>query len=303
MDKAELVKEISKLKQEKNAVILAHNYQTKQVQEIADYLGDSLDLSRRAKELDADILVFAGVQFMAETAKILSPFKKVLIPDKEATCEMADMATVKDILALKKKYPDASVVCYVNTYADVKAICDVCCTSRNAVSVVRGIKNKQIIFVPDKNLGAYVQANVPEKDIILYPGFCYVHNDIKKEQVIEAKKRHPEALFVAHPECSREVLSLADKVASTNGMVKFVRESRAKEFIIGTEVDMVTRLIRENPDKTFYPIANKSICRGMKTISLTDIYNSLLKEQYEIIIPEDIRIKAEKALNEMIKYG
>ncbi len=304
MNKQEIVKEIERLKKEKNAVILAHNYQREEIQKIADILGDSLDLSRKAQNIDADIIVFAGVRFMAETAKILSPEKKVLIPHPDATCEMADMVTADDVVRLKEEYPDAKTVCYVNTYADVKAVCDICCTSRNAVNVVKSLDTKRIIFIPDRNLGRYVKEQVPEKEVILYDGYCYVHDElITLNDVLLAKEAHPDAVVLTHPEARKEVLEVSDYVASTNGMVKIAGISEKKEFIIATEVDMTKRLKKEFPDKEFYPASKNAICRGMKTITLESIYMSLKEEQYEITLPEDIIQRAKDAILKMIEIS
>ncbi len=304
MTEQDIIKEINRLKEEKNAVILAHNYQRKEIQEIADILGDSLDLSRKAKELDKDIIVFAGVRFMAETAKILSPHKKVLLPHPDATCEMADMVTREDVIELRKKYPDAKIVCYVNTYADVKAECDICCTSRNAENVVRSLDAKRIIFIPDRNLAAYVQSKVPEKEIIPFDGYCYVHDElITQKDLIIAKEKHPDAKVITHPEAREEILKMSDFVASTNGMLTIVKETPYNEFIIATEVDMVTRLKEMFPDKKFYPASKNAICRGMKTITLESIYKSLLKEQYEVVLSSEIIEKAKSALEKMIEIS
>ncbi len=294
-------KRIKELKNKKNAVILAHNYQRAEVQDIADYLGDSLGLSQQANKTDAEIIVFCGVRFMAETAKILSPEKKVIMPREEAGCPMANMVTPKDVLGMRKKYPNAKVVSYVNTNADVKAVTDVCCTSANAVEVVKNIDADEIIFVPDKNLGSYVKRFV-DKKIILWNGFCYVHDRISKKEVLSSKKKYPEALLLVHPECRPEVIDIANEVLSTSGMIKFVRKSRAKSFLIGTEEGIIYRLKKENPKKEFYNIEKPRICSDMKLTRLKDVYLALKEEKNEINLPENIINSSRKALEEMLKY-
>ena len=304
MNKEALKQRILELKKKKNAVILAHNYQRKDIQDIADILGDSLDLSRKAKNLDKDIIVFAGVRFMAETAKILSPSKKVLLPSPDAHCEMADMAKREDVIRLRKQYPDAKIVCYVNTYAEVKAECDICCTSRNAKNVVKSLDAKRIVFIPDRNLAHYVQKEVPEKEIIPFDGYCYVHDElITQKDLILQKKMHKNAKIIAHPEAREEVLQMADFVASTNGMLKIIEDMPYDEYIIATEADMTTRLANMFPNKKFYPASKKAICRGMKSITLENIYESLLKEQYEVVLEEDIIKRAQDAILKMIEIS
>ena len=304
MNKEALKQRILELKKKKNAVILAHNYQRKDIQDIADILGDSLDLSRKAKNLDKDIIVFAGVRFMAETAKILSPSKKVLLPSPDANCKMADMAKREDVIRLRKQYPDAKIVCYVNTYAEVKAECDICCTSRNAKNIVKSLDSKRIVFIPDRNLAHYVQKEVPEKEIIPFDGYCYVHDElINQKDLILQKEMHKNARIIAHPEAREEVLQMADFVASTNGMLKIIEDMPYDEYIIATEADMTTRLANMFPNKKFYPASKKAICRGMKSITLENIYESLLKEQYEVVLEEDIIKRAQKALLKMIEIS
>ena len=302
INKEEIINEIKRLQKEKNAIILVHNYQKKEVQEIADILGDSLDLSKKAKETNADIIVFAGVRFMAETAKILSSDKKVLLPVKDAGCPMADMITKKNLIKMKEKYPDYKVVAYVNTSAEVKSEVDICCTSANAINLIKNYPYDKILFVPDKNLGSYIKKHVKDKDIILWEGFCPVHHNTKKEDILAIKEEHPDAIILVHPECPPEVLEIADYALSTNQMVKFVKESNYKEFIIGTEEGMIYRLERENPDKKFYNPKRKLICQNMKKTSLIDIYNALKFEQYEINLSQEIIEKSKNALEEMLKY-
>jgi len=298
--KAELKSKITSLKKEKNAVIIAHNYQRDEIQDIADYRGDSLALAQTAVRTDASLIVFCGVHFMAESAAILNPNKKVLLPVKEAGCPLADMITVDKLKEKKKGHPDAAVVCYVNSSAEVKAQSDIACTSSNAIEVVKSLKQKNIIFVPDKNLGRYVQKNVPEKNIILWEGFCSTHIRLREEDVLTAKKVHPQAEFLSHPECDPEVLKLADVVCSTGGMFKYVEKSEKKEFIIGTESGMIYALIRENPDKKFYLPTQHLICANMKLTTLGWVLHSLENEVYEVKVSEDIAKKARKSLEKML---
>jgi len=298
----ELKEKILELKNEKNAVILAHNYQVNEVQLIADHLGDSLQLSRLAAEIDNPVIVFCGVKFMAETAKVLSPDKTVLLPRLDAGCPMADMLTVDDLRYLKKRHPNAKVVTYVNSTVEIKAESDACCTSSNAVKVVSNIDSDEIIFVPDRNLGAYVQTKVPEKKIILFEGYCYVHNRIKKEEIESTKRDHPEAEIIVHPENRMEVIELADQVLSTGGMLKHVAGSDGKEFIVGTEQGLLERMKRENPGKEFYPAFLPKLCQNMKRTSLNDVYLALANDQYKIEIDERIAKQAVRSLDEMLKY-
>lgn len=295
------VEKIYGLKHKKNAVILVHNYQRGDIQDIGDYIGDSLGLSQQAHETDASVIVFCGVRFMAETAKILSPEKKVLMPREEAGCPMANMVTPEDVLDMRKKHPEAKVVSYVNTNANVKAVTDVCCTSANAVEVVKNIDADEIIFVPDRNLGAYVK-RFTDKKMILWDGFCYVHDRISKEEVLSAKKKYPEALLLVHPECRPAVIDIADEVLSTSGMLKFAKESNAESFLIGTEEGIIYRLKKENPDKEFYSAGTQKICLNMKLTRLEDVYNALNEEKYEITLPGEIIVAAKKSLEEMLKY-
>ncbi len=298
----DLEKKIKDLKTAKNAIILAHNYQVEEVQLVADYLGDSLDLSRLAAKVDCDIIVFAGVKFMAETARILSPQKKVLLPRLDAGCPMADMITVEDLKELKAEHPQAKVVTYVNSTADIKAESDACCTSANAVKVVKNMDAREIIFIPDKNLGKYIQKMVPDKKLILFEGFCYVHNRIKGEEIEKMKEMYPQARVVVHPEVRIEVIDLADEVLSTSGMLRYVANSREKQFIIATEQGLIERIKRENPGKELFPAFKPKICSNMKKTSLKDVYYALEQEKYEIEVEESISKRAVKALDEMLKY-
>jgi quinolinate synthase len=296
-----IVEEITKLKKEKNAIILVHNYQRPEIQNIADSLGDSLGLAREAAKTDARIIVFCGVRFMAETAKILSPKKMVFLPRKEAGCPMADMITAEDLRILKEKYPGAKVVSYVNTNADVKAESDICCTSANAIEVVRNVKGERIIFAPDKNLAAYCQRFV-DKEIIPWNGYCYVHEKIRKEEVRLAKEKFPDALLLVHPECNPSVIDLADEVLSTSGMLNFAKKSDKKRFLIGTEEGLIYRLKKENPGKEFYAAGTAKMCRNMKLTTLYDVYLSLKEERYPIELAREIIKSAQKPLEAMLKY-
>jgi len=296
-----VAEEITKLKKEKKAIILVHNYQRPEIQNIADSLGDSLGLAREAAKTDARIIVFCGVRFMAETAKILSPEKTIIIPRKDAGCPMADMITTEDLRILKEKYPGAKVVSYVNTNADVKAESDICCTSANAIKVVRNIKAEKIIFTPDKNLAAYCQ-RFTDKEIIPWNGYCYVHEKIRKEEVSLAKGKFPDALLLVHPECNPSVIDLADEVLSTSGMLNFAKKSDKKRFLIGTEEGLIYRLKKENPGKEFYAAGTAKMCRNMKLTTLNDVYFSLKEERYAIELPEEIIKSAQKALEAMLKY-
>ena len=296
----DIINKINRLRKEKNAVILAHNYQLGEVQDIADFVGDSLGLSVEASRTSADIIVFCGVHFMAETAAILSPSKRVLMPDDNAGCPMADMITPEDVKRLRSQHPGAVVVAYVNTSAAVKAEVDYCCTSANAVKVVEKLKDREIIFVPDKYLGDYV-SSVTGKKLVLFNGYCPTHARILPEHILVAKKEHPSALVLAHPECRAEVLKLADKVASTEGMVKFVKASDAQSFIIATEVGLLHRLRKENPGKQFYPATDVATCPNMKLTTLEKVLWSLEEEKFEITVPPAIASKAKLAIDRMIQ--
>lgn len=301
MNEKDLKNKIQKLKHKKNALILAHNYQIDEIQKVADILGDSLGLARQAANVKSSLIVFCGVRFMAEAAKIISPEKTVLLPRQDALCDMAKMIDVNSLRKLKRTHSEAEVVTYVNSPSEVKAESNVCCTSANAVEVVKNINSDKIIFTPDKNLGSYVQRFV-DKDIILWDGYCYVHQNITEEQVLEAKKQHPNAVLVVHPECNPEVIDLADEVQSTGGMLTVVSKSNASEFIIGTEEGMLQRLRREFPQKMFYSIIRPRFCKGMKNITLKDLYDALRHEKYKITLPNTILTKAKKSLDRMLYY-
>ncbi|MFC1502237.1 quinolinate synthase NadA [bacterium] len=297
----DITEEIRRFKNEKNGVLLVHNYQRGEIQELADYLGDSLGLSRQAAEVSQDLIVFCGVKFMAETAKILSPDKTVLLPRQDAGCPMAHMVDLENLVKLKAEHPNAKVVTYVNSTAEVKAESDVCCTSANAVKVVQNIDADEIIFTPDRNLAAYVQ-RFTEKKIIPWEGYCYVHDRFTKEEVLKAKGNHPDSVLMVHPECPPEVIDVADEVLSTSGMVRVARESKAKTFLVGTEEGMLYRLKKENPEKAFYSAGAAKMCRGMKLTRLEDLHQALLKDQYEMSIPNSIMDRARTALERMLNY-
>jgi quinolinate synthase len=298
----EIVDKIKKLKKEKNAVILVHNYQMPEVHDIADFVGDSLGLSIQAAKTDADVIVFCGVHFMAETAKILSPQKTVLLPDKNAGCPMADMIDAESLIALKAEHPVAVALCYVNTSAAVKAQCDYCCTSANAEKMVRHIltQHQEIIFVPDKYLAQYVSSKVG-RNFILWNGYCPTHAGIIPEHILRAKQLHPKAKVIVHPECSPEVTALADIVTSTEGMCKYVKETAETEFIIGTEIGIIYRMQKENPGKNFYPASDKAICPNMKRINLEKVLWSLTDMVHEITVPQEIMDKARLSIERMLK--
>jgi len=325
MSTEELKAGIQKLKAERNAIILAHNYQREEVQEIADFTGDSLELSRKAATIECDVIVFAGVNFMAESASILSPDKTVLLPAADANCPMADMVTVDTprelrmnfpghddvsyefpedftLKSMKARYPGVPVVSYVNTTAAVKAESDYCCTSSNGVRVVDAIQSDRVICVPDRNLARWIARNT-DKEIITWDGFCHVHDRIKAEDVRAVRSAHPDAVFVAHPECRIEVCEMADHVTSTSGMLRYCHESSARRFIIGTETGLLYRLRLDNPDKEFYPLRKDMICPNMKKTSLASILTALEKNTQVITVPEEIRVRAKRALDRMLEIA
>jgi quinolinate synthase len=298
---SDLVKQIKELKKARNAVLLVHNYQLPEVQEVADFRGDSLELSRIAAKTEAKVIVFCGVHFMAETASILCPDKTILLPDGSAGCPMANMMTAQELIDLKKKHPRAVTVGYVNTSAEVKAELDICCTSTNAVAVVNFLKNeKEIIFVPDKYLGDYVSRQAGRK-LILWNGFCPTHLRILPEDIQREKKFHPKAKVVVHPECRPAVLEMADAVLSTSGMGKFAKETSAKEMIIGTEVGILYRLKADNPDKEFYPASERAVCPNMKRTTVEKILFSLQELREEVRVSDSIRARARKAIDRMLE--
>ena len=319
-----IVEEILKLKREKNAIILSHNYQRDEVQDIADFVGDSLELSRTAAEVNCDVIVFCGVHFMAESASILSPNKTVLLPELDAGCPMADMIQVSSprkvwktfpgyeiqptfvfpheftLRDIKAKYPGVPVVAYVNTTAEVKAESDICCTSANVVKVIESLPDERVICIPDRNLSMWAQKNT-KKQVIAWDGFCHVHDRITKKDVLKAREEYPNALLMAHPECRLEVLELADHVTSTSGMLRFAKSSDAKEFIVGTETGLMHRLKKENPDKIFYPLRKDMVCPNMKKTTLNSILSALKEMKNIIKVPEEIRIPAKRALDRMLE--
>jgi quinolinate synthase len=301
MDKIDLIKNIDRMKKEMNAVIVAHNYQVDDVQEVADIVGDSFALSQYCATSPESTIVFCGVHFMAESAKILSPEKTVLLPEINAGCPMADMVTAEDLREAKKQYPNAAVVCYINSSAEVKAECDICCTSSNAITVVNSIENKDILFVPDQNLASYIAKQVPEKNIILWKGYCITHHRIKPDEVIEMKKLHPDALLLVHPECQQSIADLADFVGSTKQIIDYARKSDNEKFIIGTEMGVLFKLKNENPNKKFYLMSQGLICPNMKKTSLQSVHDALAKKQYEINLSEDIITRASRCLTRMLE--
>ena len=291
--------EILKLKKEHNAIILAHNYQTGAIQDIADLTGDSLELSRAAATMEGEVIIFCGVDFMAETASILAPEKTVILPAPDACCPMAEMITAAELRLVKSRYPDAAVVCYVNTTAEVKAESDICCTSSNAVTVVNSLAEGQVIFVPDRNLARYV-ARFTKKEILPFEGFCIVHDQITPTHVKAAQERHPDAKVVVHPECRPEVIDRADIVASTSGMIRHVCTSPDTSFIIGTEVGILHRIKKECPDKLCYPLMEEAVCRNMKKTDLATVRDALLLLRPRITVPEDIAIQARRPIERML---
>lgn len=299
----ELINEILKLKKEKNAVILAHSYQNIEIDAVADFVGDSLYLSQMAATTDADIIVFAGVYFMAETAKILSPDKKVLLPRLESGCLMADMINLQQLREFKSKHPNLPVVCYINSTAEVKSECDICCTSSNAVKIVQSLNAKEVLFAPDTYLGTWVQSKLDGVKVITYPGYCPTHLRIKPEDVLSQKEKYPESLVLVHPECHQSVTALADYVGSTTGIMKFAEQSDKKQFIIATELGVVERLQRDFPQKEFILVSEKAICPNMKWNHLEDIYNSLKYEQYEINVDPEIAKKAITCIDRMLQVS
>ena len=287
------------MKKKRNDVILAHNYQLGEVQDIADFVGDSLELARCAASTDADVIVFCGVLFMAETAAMLSPEKTILLPAANAGCPMADMITPQQLRQFKQAHPNAAVVCYVNSSAEVKAESDYCCTSSNAVQVVEKIdKDKEIIFIPDKNLGQHA-AQQTNRKLILWEGYCHVHVCIRDTDIIRAKQQHPNAVVMVHCECTDPVRKLADAAVSTSGMLKLAAESDADEFIVGTEIGMLHRLKKENPEKKFYPAAKSAVCPNMKLTTIENVLWALESMEHIITVPEEVRLRALKALEAM----
>lgn len=298
--------EIRQMQKEKNAIILAHYYQEPEIQDIADFVGDSLALSQQAAKTKADIIVFAGVHFMAETAKILSPDKKVLLPDLNAGCSLADSCPPDDFAKFKKKYPMHTVISYVNTTADIKALTDIVCTSSNALEIVRSLpKDEKIIFAPDRNLGNYIM-NLTGREMIIWDGACHVHEEFSLERIIELKESNPDAKIIAHPECEKPILIVADHIGSTSSLLKYTIEDRNKKYIVATESGILHQMRKANPDKTFIPAPPKdstcacSDCQFMKLITINKLYNTLKYETPEIVLDETLRKKAEKPIRRML---
>jgi quinolinate synthase len=299
--KEHLKRKIVDLKEKKDAIVVAHNYQRDEIQEIADLSGDSYALATKVKNFKQKTVVFCGVSFMAESTYILSPEKTILLPVKEAGCPLADMVTVEKLKQKKAEYPEAAVVCYVNSAAAVKAESDICCTSSNAVKVVSSLKEEKVLFVPDKNLGRYVRELLPEKEMILWDGYCVVHMRLTKEEVEKAKANHTAAEFIAHPECRREVLGLADYIGSTAGMITYVKDSSCKEFIVGTEKGIIYKLKHDNPDKIFHVPTEEFVCANMKLTTLGWVARAMEQMEYKVEVPKEIAAKAKHALERMVE--
>ena len=298
----ELAGKILDLKKARDAVILAHNYQLDEVQDIADFVGDSLELSQKAAKTDAAVIVFCGVHFMAETASILCPNKIVLLPDINAGCPMADMITAEGLRRKKKELPGATAVCYINSSAEVKAESDICCTSANAVGVIESLDAEEILFVPDQFLGHYASTKT-NKRVSLWPGFCPTHIRIQPQHIIDLKREYPEAKVVVHPECRPEVIALADKVVSTGGICQYAKQEDVTQMIVGTEVGIIHRLKKENPNKTFIPASEQAVCNKMKLINLEKVLWSLQEMTPQVKVPEEVRIKANAAVDKMLEIG
>ncbi|MDP4181311.1 MAG: quinolinate synthase NadA [Bacillota bacterium] len=303
MDNKELKDKVLELKEKHNAVIVAHNYQVDEVQEIADIVGDSFALSKYCSTVSCKTIVFCGVHFMAESAKILSPEKTVLLPEIDAGCPMADMVTADGLIEMKKRFPEAVVVCYINSSAEVKAESDVCCTSSNAVEIVKKIEQKNIIFAPDQNLASFVAKQVPDKNIIPWKGFCITHHKIKAEDVVKIKELHSDSFLLVHPECKPEIVEMANFAGSTKQIIDFATKSKNEKFIIGTEMGVLYKLKKNNPNKTFYMMSQGLICPNMKKTSLASIYNSLNELKYEINLDEEVRVKAKRSLDKMLELS
>jgi len=298
-----MTEEIEKLKRARNAVVLAHNYTRGEVQDVADYTGDSLELARLATQVDADVIVFCGVYFMAETAAILNPAKTVLIPDPTAGCPMADMITGGQLRELKSRHPGAVAVCYVNSTAEVKAECDICVTSGNAERVMATIpRDREIIFVPDRHLGSHVSA-LEGREYVLWPGYCPTHARLTAKTVEAARAAHPGAPLMVHPECPREIRDMADERLSTGGMCRFARTSKADTILVGTEVGILHRLRRENPGKTFIPVSDSLVCPNMKKTTLENLAESLREMKTRVSVPEDVAVRARRAIEAMLAVG
>ncbi len=293
---------ITTLKEELGAVIVAHNYQRPEVQDIADFVGDSLELARKCTQISAQVIVFCGVQFMAETAAILNPERTVLLTEAGAGCPLADMITADELKEWQATYPEAAVVCYINSSAEVKAESYILCTSANGVAVVESVPHDEIIFIPDQNLGHYISTQTTKR-LILYPGFCYVHHRITPEQVATARRLHPEARVIVHPECRPEVVAMADAALSTSQMLRYVKTSSHQEFIIGTEAGILHGLRKQNPAKSFYLISNNQVCTDMKKTTLEKLAKTMELRQNVVTVPEEIRVRAKRAVDRMLAIG
>lgn len=299
-DTEKMIELVMELKKQRNAVVLVHNYQSPEMFKVADYIGDSLGLSVKASETDADVILFCGVKFMAETAKILSPEKTVLLPNLDAGCSLADMATVEKLEAVKKMHPDAAVVSYVNTSAEIKAASDICCTSANAVEIVNSLPNKKVIFLPDRNLGRHVQQHT-DKEIILWDGYCFVHDKLNADVLTEFKQRYPDAKVIAHPECKEDLLKISDHICGTGGMAKFAKSDGSKNFIVVTECGMTEKLRQDVPEKNFLSFCN--VCPYMKSTTLPLVIRSLAANTHEIKLPKHIIANAQKAIGRMLQFS
>lgn len=298
-----IVASINELKKQKNAIILAHYYVNGEIQDIADYVGDSFYLSKVAASTNADVIVFCGVSFMGESAKMLNPEKTVLMPDINADCPMAHMCEVSYIEKTKSEYDDLAVVCYINSTAELKSHSDVCVTSSNALKIVKALPQKNILFIPDKNLGHYISELLPEKNFIFNQGYCPIHNQILEKDIKNAKELHPHAKVLSHPECPPEVLELSDFIGSTSEIIDYALESDIKEFIVATEIGVFHKLKTDNPDKNFYPVIENQICKDMKYITLEKVYDSLLNKTGEVTVSEERSKTALKALDKMLELG
>lgn len=299
----EIATSIRQLKEEKDAVILAHYYVDGKVQEIADYVGDSYYLAELATKVPQSVIIFCGVSFMGESAKILNPGKRVIMADRYADCPMAHMVDLERIREVRREHPDAAVVCYVNSTAEIKSESDVCVTSSNAVKIVRKLPNKKIFFIPDNNLGRYVAKQLPEKQFIFHDGFCHVHKSIHREEVLKAKEVHPEALVLAHPECTEDVLELADFIGSTSQIIDYATNSDDKVFLICTEMGIFYELLMKNPDKKFYSVGHRQFCPNMKRIHLESVLTALQSLEPEVELKEELRKKAERPLQKMLELA
>jgi len=298
-----LIERINKLKKEKNAIILAHSYQNVEIDEVADFVGDSLYLSQKAKETNAEIIVFAGVYFMAQTAKIISPNKKVLLPNINAGCLMADMINLNQMIDFKKKNPNIPTVCYINSTAEVKSKCDICCTSSNAIEIVKSLNAPQVLFVPDANLGKYVESQLNGVEVITYQGCCPVHDNVTVENILDLRKKYPRAKILIHPECKPEISALGDFIGSTSGIIDYVKNSSDSQFVIVTEKGVVDRLKRDYPNKEFILVSEKMLCESMKLTTLEEILYSLENEVNEITLNEEIRLKSSECIERMLKVS